>query len=112
MQLLRSIFVSSLLLLTTAAWAGHITGQVRFDSGQVVDNAVVRLRSDMIAYQTETITDRQGRFTFDGLPLSTFHLTISFPGYRAYDSVIDISMSRMSYENVTLQKDHSKDVKQ
>jgi len=112
MQLLRSIFTSSLLLLTTAAWAGHITGQVRFDSGQVVDNARVQLRSDMIAYQTETVTDRQGRFTFDGLPLTTFHLWIEFPGYRTYSTTIDISMSKMSYEGITLQRDRSKDVKE
>src|SRR4051812_1191011 len=112
MRLLRSFLVVALLSLATSAWAGHITGLVRLDSGQIVDNAVVRLRSDMIAFQTETTTDRQGKFSFDGLPLSTFHLTISFPGYRAYDSVIDISMSRMSYENVTLQRDRSKDVKE
>src|SRR3954468_16355754 len=111
MRLLRSFLVVALLSLATSAWAGHITGLVRLDSGQIVDNAVVRLRSDMIAYQTETTTDRQGRFSFDGLPLSTFHLTIEFPGYRAFDSVIDISMSRMSYENVTLQRDRSNDVK-
>src|SRR3954468_7969744 len=112
MQLLRSIFVSSLLLLTTAAWAGHITGQVRFDSGQVVDNARVQLRSDMIAYQNETVTDRQGRFTFDALPNTTYHLWIEFPGYRTYFTNIDISMSKMSYEGITLQRDRSKDVKE
>jgi tetratricopeptide (TPR) repeat protein len=111
MQLLRSLFASFLLLVTTAAWAGHITGQVRFDNGQLVDNARVQLRSDMIAYQTETITDRQGRFTFDGLPPTTFHLTIEFPGYRTYTGFIDISMSKMSYEGITLQRDRSKDVK-
>ena len=62
MQLLRSIFASSLLLLTTAAWAGHISGQIRLDTGQVVDNARVQLRSDMIAYIVETQTDREGRY--------------------------------------------------
>jgi tetratricopeptide (TPR) repeat protein len=112
MQLLRPLFVSFLLLFTTSAWAGHITGQVRFDTGQPVDNARVQLRSDMIAFQTETITDRQGKFTFDGLPLTTFNLIIEFPGYRAYNSHIDISMSKMSYEGVTLQKDRSKDAKE
>src|SRR5207248_10746607 len=87
-------------------------GQVRFDTGQLVDNARVQLRSDLIAFQTETQTDREGKFTFDGLPLTTFHLTIEFPGYHPYSSFIDISMSRMSYEGVTLRKDHSRDSKE
>src|SRR5947209_4938999 len=112
MQLLRRVFAPLFLLLTTAAWAGHITGQVRLDTGQVVDNVVVRLRSDMVAYQAETVTDRQGRFTFDGLPPTTFHLDIEFPGYRPYSGFIDVSMSKMSYEGITLQKDRSKDVKE
>jgi Flp pilus assembly protein TadD len=112
MRLFRPLLLSSLILIGTYAWAGHITGQVRFDSGQPVDNVVVRLRSDMIAYQTETQTDRQGRFTFDGLPPTTFHLTIEFPGYHPYNGFVDISMSKMSYEGITLQKDRSKDAKE
>ncbi len=90
----------------------HITGQVHFDTGQIVDNARVQLRSDMIAFQTETTTDRQGKFSFDGLPLSTFHLIIEFPGYHPYNGSIDISMSKMSYEDVTLRKDRSKESKE
>src|SRR5438445_1303062 len=112
MRLFRPLLLSSLILIGTYAWAGHITGQVRFDTGQLVDNARVQLRSDMIAYQTETQTDRQGRFTFDGLPLTTYHLWIEFPGYHAYNTTIDISMSKMSYEGITLQKDRSKDARE
>src|SRR3954469_15393206 len=105
MRLLRTFLASSLIFVATAAWAGHITGQVRLDSGQVADNVRVQLRSDMIAFQAETTTDRQGRFTFDGLPLTTFHLWVEFPGYMAYNSTIDISMSKMSYEGITLRRD-------
>ena len=113
MQLLRPLFASFLLLFTTAAaWAGHITGQVRLDSGQLADNVRVQLRSDTIAFQTETQTDRQGKFIFDGVPLTVFHLWIEFPGYRPYSTTIDISMSKMSYEGITLQRDRSKDVKE
>jgi len=112
MQLLRPLFVTLLLLLTTTAWAGHITGQVRLENGQLADNVRVQLRSDMVAFQTETLTDRQGHFTFDGLPLTTFHLWIEFPGYRTYNATIDISMSKMDYQGITLQKDRSRDAKE
>jgi Flp pilus assembly protein TadD len=112
MRLLRSFLASSLLLVGTSAWAGHITGQVRLDNGQLADNVRVQLRSDSIAFQTETLTDRQGKFVFDGIPLTIFHLWIEFPGYHTYNTTIDISMSKMSYEGITLQRDRSKDVKE
>jgi tetratricopeptide (TPR) repeat protein len=109
MRLLRTFLTSFLVFVATTAWAGHITGQVRFENGQLADNVRVQLRSDMIAFQTETQTDRQGRFTFDGLPLTTFHLWVEFPGYHPYNTTIDISMSKMSYEDVALRRDHTKD---
>ena len=44
------------------------------------------------------------------MPLTTFHLTIEGQGFRPYSSFIDISMSKMSYELITLQPAfHGKD---
>ena len=63
---------------------------------------MVRLRSDKISFQTEVTTDPQGKFVFDGLAPSTYHLTIEGQGFRPYESVIDISVSKMSYEQITL----------
>jgi tetratricopeptide (TPR) repeat protein len=56
-------------------------------------------------------TDDQGRFNFDGLPSTTFHLTIEGQGFRPYDSFIDISMSKMAYELITLRLDRDPDAK-
>jgi tetratricopeptide (TPR) repeat protein len=109
MRLLHSFLFASLFIFADTAFAGHITGRVRLDTGQLADNVRVQLRSDMVAYQTETETDRQGRFSFTGIPLTTFHLTVEYPGYHPFSSFIDISMSRMSYEDVTLRRDRSKD---
>ncbi len=112
MRLFRGFLAFSLVFLAVPAWAGHITGQVRLDTGQPADNVRVQLRSDMIAYQTETQTNREGRFTFDGLPPTTFHLTIELTGYYPYSGFIDISMSKMSYEGITLRKDRSKETRE
>src|SRR5437879_13593415 len=75
LRILRPLTISALFITTVPAWAGFIRGQVRYDTGQVADHVIIRLRSDMIAYQTETQTDIQGKFELDGLPLSPFHLT-------------------------------------
>ena len=105
----------SLCLLVAAlacpCWAGFIRGQIRYENQRPADHVIVRLRSDMVAYQTETSTDIQGKFDFDGLPLTTFHLTIEGQGFVPYSSVIDISMSKMAYELITLRLDKDPDAK-
>jgi tetratricopeptide (TPR) repeat protein len=103
----------TLLLAVTAlpAWAGFIRGQVRYDDQRPADHVILRLRSDRVAFQTETSTDDMGRFNFDGLPLTTFHLTIEGQGFKPYESHIDISMSRMAYEMITLRLNKDPDAK-
>jgi tetratricopeptide (TPR) repeat protein len=97
-----SQLVLIVILSSMTAWAGFIRGQVTFDNGQPAARVVIRLRSDVIAYQTEIQTDPEGKFDFDGLPLSTYHLTIEGQGFYTYTTRIDISISKMAYEMITL----------
>src|SRR5215813_13344413 len=94
--------VAVLSLVAVPAWAAFIRGQVRYEDGRFADRVVVRLRSDKIAFQDERTADSQGKFDFDGLTPSTYHLTIEGQGIRPYESVIDITVSKMSYEQITL----------
>jgi tetratricopeptide (TPR) repeat protein len=94
--------IAILVVVSIPAWAAFIRGQVRYEDGRFADRIVVRLRSDKIAFQTELTTDSQGKFDFDGLVPSTYHLTIEGQGVRTYESFIDITMSKMSYEQITL----------
>ena len=98
----RSFAIALIVAGAVPCWAGFIRGQVRLEDGRVADHVVVRLRSDKIAFQTEVTTDPQGKFVFDGLPLSTFHLTIEGQGFRPFETVIDITVSKMDYEQITL----------
>lgn len=84
------------------ALAGTIRGRVRLADNTPVDNIVIRLRGENVAFQDETQTDRQGKFIFENLPLNTFSLSIEGQGFRPYVSHIDISTSRMSFEDITL----------
>jgi tetratricopeptide (TPR) repeat protein len=98
----RVLALVLLIAVSVPSWAAFIRGVVRYDDGRYADRVVVRLRSDKIAYQTEVATDPQGKFNFDGLTPSTYHLTIEGQGFRPYESVIDITVSKMSYEQITL----------
>jgi tetratricopeptide (TPR) repeat protein len=98
----RVLVLVALVAVSIPSWAAFIRGVVRFEDGRYADRVVVRLRSDKISFQTEVTTDPQGKFVFDGLTPSTYHLTIEGQGFRPYESVIDISVSKMSYEQITL----------
>jgi len=102
LRILRAFTFAFLVSTAIPSWAGFIRGQVRFDDGRFADRVVVRLRSDTIAFQDETQTDIQGKFDFDGLRLNIYHLTIEGQGFRSFEKVINISMSKMSYEHITL----------
>jgi tetratricopeptide (TPR) repeat protein len=110
-RILRQFGLALVVCSSVTAWAGFIRGQVKYENGQPADHVVIRLRSDVIAFQTEMQTDPQGKFDFDGLPLSTFHLTIEGQGFRPYSSNIDISMSKMAYEQITLKLDKEPEAK-
>jgi len=108
----RSFALALLFATSIPSWAGFIRGIVHYDDGRPADHVILRLRNDLVtAYQAETSTDIQGRFDFDGLPNSTFHLTVEGQGFQAYDSFIDISMSKMAYEMITLRLDKDPDAK-
>ncbi len=79
-----------------------IRGQVRYEDGRFADHIVVRLRSDVVSFQTEQTTDPQGKFDFGGLGPTRYRLTIEGQGVRPYENYIDVSMSHMAYEQITL----------
>ncbi|MDP9161054.1 MAG: tetratricopeptide repeat protein [Acidobacteriota bacterium] len=111
-QLLEfSVFIAFISLSVTSWAQNFIRGVVHYPGGNPADHVIVRLRSDKVAFQSETQTDMQGKFTFDGLPLTTFHLTIEGQGFRPYSSAIDITMSKMSYEQITIRPDREPDAK-
>jgi len=110
-RILRSLTRVVLLAASIPSWAGFIRGVVHYEDGRPADHVILRLRSDIATYQTETSTDILGKFEFDDLPLTTFHLSIEGQGFRQYDSQIDISMSKMAYEMITLRLNKDPDAK-
>src|SRR3954470_11406948 len=90
------------LVIAAAASPTHISGRVSYPNGAPVEFVRVQLWSDMISFRTETSTDKQGKYSFDGIPNSTFHLLIELVGYQPIQRSIDISMSGMAYEDIVL----------
>jgi Flp pilus assembly protein TadD len=101
----RTLAFLMALWTSTLVWAGSVRGQAFLENGQAADHVVVRLGSNEIAYQAEQTTDSQGRFSFDGLEIAAYHLTVEGQGFQPFDRVVDIRMSRMANERITLYPD-------
>src|SRR3954471_9648089 len=96
-------FISVMIVcICASASPTHISGRVSYPNGAAAEFVRVQLWSDMISFRTEANTDKQGRYSFEGIPNSTFHLLIDLVGYQPIERTIDISMSGMAYEDIVL----------
>jgi len=103
-----SVLALLVSISSVSLWAqDFIKGTVRFENGEPAKYVVVRLRSDKISYMDDQKTDDMGQFSFGGLVPSTYHLTIEGQGFRPYYSDLDITVSKMAMEQITLH--HIKD---
>lgn len=101
-RILRLLFLALLVATSLTAWADFVRGVVRYSNGQPADHVIVRLRSDKLVYDSQTQTDIQGKFDFDGLAPTMYRLTIEGQGFIPYSNNIDLSMSHMANELITL----------
>src|SRR3954462_15856270 len=72
--LVRGFICVVAVCVCASASPTHISGRVTYPNGTAAEFVRVQLWSDMISFRTETNTDKQGKYSFDGVPNSTFHL--------------------------------------
>ena len=71
-----------------AAITGAIRGYVADDSGGFLPGASVTIHGESLAPPGRTaITDLEGAFTFDGLPVGVYSIQVFMIGYRPYELV-------------------------
>jgi Flp pilus assembly protein TadD len=104
-RVLRVALVLSLLLCgaivssgqirnEAATLAGRISGQVRFaDSGQPAYQVLVSCDNVSGGLIGQVQTDRNGRFSFTNLPLSSYNITVRIAGYMEERQTVEIMTS-------------------
>ncbi len=86
----RSLVLLALLLsLPLGLWAQHtLSGEVRSaETGELLTGANVRLSNT----GRLTATNADGEFEFTNLPPATYHLRISFVGYKVWEQEVTLS---------------------
>ena len=95
------------ILLVPCAFAQETTagiqGSVKDPSGAVVANATIELTGTALLGSRKVTTDSSGVYRFAQLPVGTYTMTISAPGFRSYkQSGIELTAGRLPSIDVTL----------
>lgn len=82
----------------------QIRGQVFYSNGRPAGEGI-RVTLELSAGgERETQTDRQGKFTFEGLSPVRYAVRISMPGYQAAQQTFDMSVMSSAYATLTLRE--------
>ena len=80
-----------------------LTGVVSDPSQGLVVQATVRLRNEQSGSLRETVTNREGYYTFASVPVGTYELTVEAPGFETYkETGIALGGGEKRNVNVTL----------
>ncbi len=103
-------FLSSLIIslapctLRAQSWNSHLEGLVTDPSGAVIPGAQVELKNAATSQVRQTATDAQGFYTFPLMPVGSYDLKVSAPGFA--DRVLHgltLQVGQMSRLDLTLQ---------
>src|SRR5262245_38173143 len=94
----RLIFIVAALAAAVLSWTppafaqaaitGTIRGSVSDDSGNFLPGATVSVSSSALGGTPRTgITDHEGTFTINGLPVGVYSMTVALIGYQPYEMV-------------------------
>ena len=67
--------------LRAQSWNSHLEGLITDPSGGVIPQAQVTLKSNASGQVRQTQTDQQGFYTFPLMPVGTYDLTVTAPGF-------------------------------
>src|SRR5258708_26079303 len=81
-----SLVVAFLVTTISAQDTGVVTGTVRDDSGAVIRNAKVKVRSETGNLNSDTVTNADGEYSVPDLPNGVYDLTISADGFRTFEA--------------------------
>lgn len=86
----------------------QVNGQVRYnESNTPADNVLVRIESFTGGLVGQVMTDRTGKFSFNGLQPQQYIVTIHSPGYIDVRENVNLATSSSSYINALLIQDRT-----
>jgi len=89
-KLAIGVLVSALAALAQSIGSGTISGTVSDPSGAVIAGAKVELHNVVTGYAQSEVTDSNGAFRFNSVPMNNYRLTVSAPGFSPKTQDLDV----------------------
>jgi hypothetical protein len=97
------LFGALAIQLPAQSLYGTLTGVVSDPTQALVGQATVKLRDERSGSMRETVTNREGYFTFASVPVGTYELTVAAAGFDTYrETSIALGGGERRNINVTL----------
>ncbi len=87
LPLIVALFLGPCLLRAQIAGTGNIQGTVADATGAIIPNAAVTLTNEATHVQRATKSSGAGVYLFPNLPIGTYDLSISEPGFKTYEQI-------------------------
>ncbi len=105
-KLLRAITWMAVLLAGSAFGqsinSGTVSGQVTDPSGAFIAGAKVRLTNAVTGFEQMVVTDSNGGYRFNNVPVNNYRLEVSQPGFNGVQQNVEIRNSVPVVANVAL----------
>ena len=82
--------------------SGTVTGQVTDPSGLFIAGAKVRLANPVTGYEQSAVTDNNGNFRFNNVPVNNYRLEVSSQGFNTAQQNLDVHNSVPVTANIAL----------
>src|SRR5579863_3422559 len=70
--------------------SGTVTGQVTDPSGALIAGAKVRLTNPVTGFEQMTVSDTNGGFRFNSVPVNTYRLEVNEQGFNIAQQNVDV----------------------
>src|SRR5260370_21885941 len=99
-----AVFSFHALRLLGQATDGNLVGTVRDDSGAAVPEAQVKITNRTTNLETTTRSNGSGDYRFNNIPVGSYDLSVSAPGFRAItERNVAVELNKTATVNVSLQ---------
>ena len=78
-------------VLAQSISGGTIAGVVKDPSGATVPGATLKLRNAVTSYEQTATSDASGAYRFNNVPLNTYRLSTTAPGFSALTQTINVA---------------------
>ncbi len=102
MRTIAAVLLCTFGAMAQSIGAGTVSGKVTDPSGAVIVGAAVSLQNSLTNYRQAATSDENGVYRFNNVPLNSYHLSISAPGFAKVEQDVVVKSTVPVAQDATL----------